>query len=246
MASPDPVKLILAPAPDKVKTSPVLDRVNAENVGVPEVVISCAALRVTDPPRDTEPPPVRPVPAVTVREELTKLELVTTPDGRVTDPPLTTNPPLNTPRELKVAVPPTPTLPVKSDNPLTLKPPLLNVNPVVVRDAPTPVFPETVRVDPYAVPKEDVPDTFKLVAAIAALVPVTVRDVPTPKFPEINPAPDIPRVAPDMDLVTDRESSTDADETVREVPTPTLPDTERDDPIPTKPVNNPVPDTFKL
>ena len=47
-------------------------------------------------------------------------------------------------KELKMAVPPTPTLPVRSENPLTLNPPEANSSPVVVKDPPTPVLPDTV------------------------------------------------------------------------------------------------------
>ena len=43
---------------------------------------------VINPPKETNPPPVRPVPAVTVKEELVKLALAIDPEGR--DNPLVT------------------------------------------------------------------------------------------------------------------------------------------------------------
>ena len=46
--------------------------------------------------------------------------------------------------------------------------------------------------------------------------------------------------------VTFKVDSAAAEVTDREVPIPTLPATLRDDPMPTKPEKNPVPDTFKL
>ena len=48
---------------------------------------------VVVPPRDTAPPPVSPVPAVMVRDELASSELSITPAGRDTSPELMVNPP---------------------------------------------------------------------------------------------------------------------------------------------------------
>jgi len=69
-----------------------------------------------EPPRDTEPPPVRPVPAVMVREELASSVLPISPLGRDTVPEETVRPVLNVPtpttsRAVDGEVVPTPTLP---------------------------------------------------------------------------------------------------------------------------------------
>ena len=150
------------------------DRVKVENVGVPEVVISWAAFKVTEEPKETNPPPVNPVPAVTVRDELLRYELRIdplsndNPEVTVNDPPIDTLPevakvdrvewpdtlsPFNAPNP--VIDPPTPTLPVVTKDeavmPVVDNPPLARVRLVVVNDAPTPTLPvdETVNaVDP--------------------------------------------------------------------------------------------------
>lgn len=101
---------------------------------------------------------------------------------------------------------------------------------VTVRLPPTPVFPETVKPVAYPVPKDDVPDTLRLEVLTTAFDPVTLSEVPTPKLPDINPAPDIPSVAPEMDLVTDNESKMEAEVTFNDCPTPTLP-TRLDTPV---------------
>ncbi len=52
---------------------------------------------------------------------------------------------------------------------------------------------------------------------------MTVRDEPIPTFPVRLDAPDIPRVAPEILLVTDNESNIAAEETVKDWPIPTFP-----------------------
>ena len=75
---------------------------------------------------------------------------------------------------------------------------------------------------------------------------VNVAVPPTPTLPEREDIPDIPRVAPDILLVTDNESSTEAEETVKDWEIPTFPATLNDDPIPTKPEKYPVPKTSRV
>jgi len=159
----------------KDKAALLPDSVNEENVGVPEVVISWAAFKVTDPPKDTNPPPVRPVPAVTVNDEFCKLELVMTEEGRVTDPPLTTSPPDSTVPDVTVKLLPTPTLPVKLDNPVTLRPDENTPRLVTDKDPPTPIFPEETNDPPTPIlPKLPVAITCRLKAGLV---------VPTPTLP---------------------------------------------------------------
>lgn len=50
-----------------------------------------------------------------------------------------------------------------------------------------------------------------------------LAEAPIPTFPAKFDIPEIPKVAPEMDLVTDRESSMAADETVKDWPIPTFP-----------------------
>ena len=59
---------VIAPVPPDTVTPPPAAR-----------LVTPALLRVTLPPRDTLPPPLRPVPAVRVREELPRLALATAP-----------------------------------------------------------------------------------------------------------------------------------------------------------------------
>ena len=70
---------------------------------------------------------------------------------------------------------------------------------------------------------------------------LTVNELPIPTLPDRLDAPEIPRVAPDIDLVTDNESKRAADDTVKDWPIPTFPETFMDEPIPTKPLKNPEP-----
>jgi hypothetical protein len=64
--------------------------------------------KVVEPPRDTAPPPVKPVPAVTVNEELANAELAIDPAGRETEPDETVNPVIlvSAPALVSLAVPP--------------------------------------------------------------------------------------------------------------------------------------------
>ena len=107
--------------PVNLKALLLPDNVKVEKVGVPVVVISWAAFKVTLLPSDTNPPPVSPVPAVTVRDELDRYEFRIdelgrdNPDVTVNDPPILTLPDvLNVPNTSSVydgAELATPTLP---------------------------------------------------------------------------------------------------------------------------------------
>ena len=63
--------------------------------------------KVVEPPSETVPPPDRPVPAVTVKEELARAALAIELAGRVTAPDETVNPfeAVNSPAEVMVPVP---------------------------------------------------------------------------------------------------------------------------------------------
>ena len=59
---------------------------------------------------------------------------------------------------------------------------------------------------------------------------------PMPTLPDRLDAPEIPKVAAEILLVTDNESKMAADDTVKDWPMPTLPETFKDEPMPTKPL----------
>ena len=116
-------------------------------------------------PRETAPPPDRPDPAVTVREELTRLAFDITPVGRDREPE-TFKPKvlimefrLVTLREDPIPTLPVALSPLKLESPVTFNP--FNApNPVI--DPPTPMFPVVVNVPAYAVPSDAPFSTDKL------------------------------------------------------------------------------------
>ena len=142
------------------------------------------------PPSDTDPPPVRPVPAVTVKEELIKLRLEMEELGRLNPPEIFT-PEENTAAEVTVNDEPIPTLPVedkvlKIAFPVTFKP-FNTPNPVI--DAPTPMLPEVVKVEPKIAPKSDNPDTLMPFENNAPLETVNEDPIPTLPVVLISPTP---------------------------------------------------------
>ena len=94
-------------SPEAKTSMPELDVVVADKASVAEVksivtsfaftVIPLPApiFNVVEPPRDTAPPSVKPVPAVTVRDEFASSLLSICPAGTVTVPPDTFKPPDN-------------------------------------------------------------------------------------------------------------------------------------------------------
>ncbi len=108
---------------------------------------------------------------------------------------------------------------------------------------PIPILPTVVRV-----PRVELPEMEREEAPNDPNIPadVTFTEAPIPTLPTRLLLPDIPRVAPEILLVTDNESKTEADVTVKDLPIPTLPETDRDDPIPTKELKYPVPLTSNL
>ena len=105
--------------------------------------------------------------------------------------------------------------------------------PYPVIDPPTPILPET--------------DNDEISARVLTLnlsntpmvpVPVTVKEEPIPTLPDRLAAPEIPKVAAEILLVTDKESRIAAEETVKLCPTPTLPVVTNDPPTPKLPVKD--------
>ena len=166
---PPEVKDGVVPVNDKAALLP--DKVSVEKVGVPVVEISWAAFKVTDEPSETAPPPVKPVPAVTVTDELTKLELVTTEAGRVTDPPFTRSPPESTVPDVTVKDEPIPTLPTRLDIPVTFKVDRAEAE-VTDNDCPTPTLPEVTRDPPTpTLPKLAVDTTARAKPGLVVPIP---------------------------------------------------------------------------
>ncbi len=226
---PPDVKDGVVPVKDKAALLP--DRVNPVNAGLDEVAISWIVLTAPDE---------------TVK--FVELKLATPLTAVVASIPA------------KVKVPPKDTGEHETDNPV----------PAVVET----VMEEFSNSELLILPLGNITDPPETYNPACRTVPeLTVNDDPRPTLPEVfNPAievkpvtlspfnapkPVIDAPTPTLPVVVRVEScelpetnndelNTPAEVTVNEVPIPTLPDTDRDDPIPTKPVKNPVPCTFKL
>ena len=171
--------------PENVKALLLPDKVREVNegeakVGEAVVVISCAAFKVTDPPKDTDPPPVKPVPAVRVKLEFTRFEFNMDDDGR--DRP-----------DVTVKDPPTLTLPDvpmvdKPECPVTDSPAEKTPADVTDNDCPTPTLPVETSDPPIpTLPKNPVPETWK--GYVGRVVPIPTLPLSKTVRPWVRVAP---------------------------------------------------------
>jgi hypothetical protein len=181
--------------------------------------------RVVVPPSDTEPPPDRPVPAVTVKDELARAAFAIEPAGRVIDPDVTVSPfdAVRSPADVIVPVPVVNIFPVveivifaaRSD-PETEEnvgsPAAFPCNTVVVVPARVPNNPAAVLVTtPFVVRPESVSDVVPVTVVNlpveAVVAPIAVLFIPVAvvlKFPEVKVrllAPVLIEEAPSPDKV---------------------------------------------
>ena len=132
-----------------------------------------------NPDETVNDPPIPTLPVVVKVEELI---LVAVKAWRMEEPE-TVKPDNPRIRELKVAVPPIPTLPVKLDRPITLRPPLNTPRPVTVKEEPIPTLPVNCDI-PVTLSEARFakPVVFKVDNAAAEL---TVKDPPIPTLPVV-------------------------------------------------------------
>ena len=98
----------------------------------------------------------------------------------------------------------------KQSAPERVNPPSTSRREVTVKDLPIPTLPEAVKVERVVLPeteRADEPTDPKIPAE------ATLTEAPIPTFPPKKLVPDIPRLAAEILLVTERESSVAAEET---------------------------------